>query len=217
MLKLLAFSDLHGNRYALDKLKAHFASGKYDAILVCGDIIDHSGVEFLDELLAAVGTTPCFAIPGNIDNPHVSKRLMEAGVSVDRQVRVLNGFEVFGIGGALHGPFGTPNEYDDNELWEHLQNIVLRCPSIVLSHSPPYGFFDNIWGAHIGSRSVLKFMDKNKPTILVCGHIHQHEGIVRHGKTTIVKLPAAKEKGAATITIRNDGGEYIVEVQRISL
>ncbi|MEM0438215.1 MAG: metallophosphoesterase [Candidatus Micrarchaeia archaeon] len=217
MLKLLAFSDLHGSRYALDRLKALFAGRKYDAVLICGDIIDYSGIGFLDELLASMGTTPCFAIPGNIDTPDVSRRLAEAGVSVDRQVRAFNGFEVFGIGGAVRGPFGTPNEYDDNELWARLQKIALNHPSIVLSHSPPYGFFDDVGGAHVGSRSVLKFMDRNMPVLLACGHIHQHEGIVRHGKTTIVKLPAAKEKGAATITIRNSAGEYAVEMQKIRL
>ncbi|MCX8206089.1 MAG: metallophosphoesterase [Candidatus Micrarchaeota archaeon] len=202
MLRVLAFSDLHGDKRALAKIKALAARNKYDAIFIAGDIVDHSGPGLLDELLAAIKGIPCFAIPGNIDAAAVSTRLGNAGISVDLQPRMLNGIEVFGIGGAVRGPFHTPNEYDDAGLWHKLSHIKLKRPSIVLSHSPPYGFFDDVGqGVHIGSRSVLRFMDENLPFLLVCGHVHQHTGVVRSGNTTIVKLPPAKDNCAAEILI----------------
>jgi Icc-related predicted phosphoesterase len=47
-------------------------------------------------------------------------------------------------------------------------------------------------------------MDEKKPLMLLCGHIHEHEGQMVVGDTLVIKLPAAESRRAALIDITDD-------------
>jgi Icc-related predicted phosphoesterase len=50
---------------------------------------------------------------------------------------------------------------------------------ILVSHPPPYNtkVDRNSGGKHVGSTSVREWMDKVKPALVVCGHIHEARGL----------------------------------------
>jgi len=72
----------------------------------------------------------------------------------------------------------------------------LGTVEIIVSHLPPYGILDkdqglNELGASIGSKILREFIDKKKPKLVVCGHLHNPEE-KKFGKTLVVN--PGKEK-----------------------
>lgn len=74
---------------------------------------------------------------------------------------------------------------------EELARVYAAIPDnvdILLSHQPPYGYGDQVYDAarerfdHLGSRELLSAIDRIRPRLVICGHIHSGFGhYVRHG------------------------------------
>lgn len=68
-------------------------------------------------------------------------------------------------------------------IYESIPNDV----DIIVSHQPPHGYGDtNTLGDHCGSLELLAAIDRVKPRLVVCGHIHEAAGTFRHWGTLIV-------------------------------
>jgi Icc-related predicted phosphoesterase len=65
---------------------------------------------------------------------------------------------------------------------------------------------------HVGSKSVRKMVEEKRPILLICGHVHEHEGREILGETLIVKLAPAEKLRAAEIEIKDS-----IDVNFISL
>lgn len=78
-----------------------------------------------------------------------------------------------------------------------LAPIYERIPDdvdIIVSHGPPYGYGDeNTLGHHCGSHQLLAAIDRVKPRLVVCGHIHDAAGTYRHMNTLIVNASVVDE------------------------
>ncbi|WP_243678145.1 hypothetical protein [Vulcanisaeta distributa] len=87
---------------------------------------------------------------------------------------------------------------------------------ILVSHYPPYGTsVDRAWsGAHIGSKSVRKFVEDIKPLAVLCGHVHESRGIDRLGNTIIVN-PGPLANGYYAIININDDGTVNAELNKL--
>ncbi len=48
------------------------------------------------------------------------------------------------------------------------------CPegAVLVVHSPPEGYLDESGGRHLGSESILTAIERTRPVLAVCGHIH---------------------------------------------
>ncbi|GEM_PF-748733 len=220
-MRVLALSDIHSEERVLDGIRSKLARKRYDAIFLVGDVSDHGNVPFVDSLLHIIDGIPTCIVPGNMDDERVRARLGQEQYYLDiKRIRFKNKYEVFGIGGGLRGPFRTPYEYSDDEMLLKLDGIRLGNPSIVLSHSPPFGYFDDVGGdVHIGSRSVLKFIYDNEPFLFICGHVHETKGHIKIGRTHIIKLGPAKKGSAAEIACSYTDKEKnsIIDVNWITL
>lgn len=73
---------------------------------------------------------------------------------------------------------------------------------ILVCHQPPYGILDRVgkpapkhWrGKHAGSKAILKYIKKNKPGYVFCGHIHEGEGHKTIGDTKVYNLGVGGHK-----------------------
>lgn len=67
---------------------------------------------------------------------------------------------------------------------------------IVVSHGPPVGYGDRTSGGeHVGSKALLDFIERRKPRLVVCGHIHEGYGVYHHPcGTTVVNASILDEK-----------------------
>ena len=61
---------------------------------------------------------------------------------------------------------------------------------ILVLHGPPYGNkTDMILGQHAGNKSYTEFIKQEKPMIVICGHLHENEGVQdKIGKSLIVNV-----------------------------
>ena len=49
--------------------------------------------------------------------------------------------------------------------------------SVLITHAPPYKTkLDKILEKYCGSKPIRKFIEKNKITLNVCGHLHENAG-----------------------------------------
>ncbi|MEM2137530.1 MAG: metallophosphoesterase family protein [Candidatus Anstonellaceae archaeon] len=209
-MRILALSDLHAEEDVLDRLKVRAASKGYDAVFFVGDITTRGPASYAEEVISLFPNS--FAVPGNMDTPDVSEALRRKGVMMHGKKAAFGDWNIVGFGGSNPTPYRTPNEFSEEQIEMVLNSAGVDHFSIVLCHPPPFGFFDMVAGKHAGSSAVRKIVEQKKPLMLICGHIHEHEGQQILGETLIVKLGAAQNLRAAEIEIGDK-----IEVDFISL
>ena len=202
-ITILALSDLHADETLLDRLRAISASHQYDLVLFAGDITNRGPVSYAEEVVSLF-FPKTYAVFGNMDTDEVIEKLREMKVLIHGRKVKLGDWNLVGVGGSNPTPFGTPNEMSEEKLDATIAKAEVDGYSIVLSHAPPYGLFDEVGpGMHVGSTAVRKMIDQKKPILVICGHIHEHEGKGILGETLVVKLAPADKLRAARIEIND--------------
>jgi hypothetical protein len=69
---------------------------------------------------------------------------------------------------------------------------------------------------HVGSRSVSARIKKNKPALVVCGHIHESRGHKIEGKSLVVNPGAFKDGCYAVADLDCLSGEVKIREGKIS-
>jgi uncharacterized protein len=175
-MKLLAFSDLHRDRGAAERLAA--LSDQADVVIGAGDFASmHFGLGGVIDALSAIAK-PTLLVPGNNESDDSLTRAC-AGFT---QARVLHGnsieidgFGFFGLGAGIPTtPFPWSFDLDEERAAEMLD----RCPqaAVLIVHSPPKGYVDKAFGRHLGSTAILEAIETKRPPLVLCGHIHQQQG-----------------------------------------
>jgi Icc-related predicted phosphoesterase len=93
-----------------------------------------------------------------------------SGVSID-------GVAFFGIGGGIPPRFFRPWSYGFTE--EQAAALLADCPGgcVLISHSPPRGVVDHSTrGKSLGSVAIRDAVTRLRPSLVVCGHIHECAG-----------------------------------------
>nr|QNO54445.1 hypothetical protein IPKNHHKO_00022 [Methanosarcinales archaeon ANME-1 ERB7] len=198
-MRILAFSDLHGDEYALQALQK--VSGQYDRVFICGDI--SSTNVFAEAVLKAF--PGAFIIPGNREDERLNSLILsQPGCVQERRVEIEDGLNVVGFGYSNHTPFGTYGELSEEEIYSRMSKLPIDGNTILMLHCPPKGHFDDVGkGFHAGSESVLRIIEDKKPFAAFFGHIHEHAGVDHISLTTLVKIPAANTMKACAVTITN--------------
>jgi Icc-related predicted phosphoesterase len=172
-MRLLAFSDLHRDRRAAERLVQ--MAEEVDVVVGAGDFATmHDGLERTIETLSAIAA-PAVLVPGNAET---DIELWQACASwpsahvLHGQAKEIAGAQFFGLGGGVPPtPFPWSFDLSEDEAATRLES----CPegAVLVVHSPPKGFVDDVHGRHLGSRSILEAIERRRPVLAVCGHIHQ--------------------------------------------
>lgn len=179
-MKLLLFSDLHADLDAARRLVERARSA--DAVIGAGDFGNARRDRDLHgciNVLRAI-TCPAVLVAGNNES---TQELADACRNWP-QAQVLHGsgtkiagLDFFGIGGGIPvTPFGAWS-YDFTE--EQAAGMLAGCPvgCLLVSHSPPKGAVDlSSRGQNLGSVAVRDAVERLKPRLVVCGHIHGSAG-----------------------------------------
>ena len=199
---IIAVSDIHSSKEFLEYFKKEFGKEKEKIFLFAGDIVDSTKLS--DEIFAFLEVlsknNQVFAIPGNVDRAFVGEKLEQLGINVDKKRKEIagKGLNVVGFGGSLKTPFFTFNERREEEFYSIFE--IVDSKTILLTHTPPFGIFDEVGGEHIGSKVLREIIEKKNPYMLVCGHVHELYGVDKINNTIIVKLPPAKVGFVGKIT-----------------
>lgn len=188
-LKLLLFSDLHCDAAAAGRLVAR--SQEADIVICAGDLATtRRRLNVCLDVLQAI-TKPVILVPGN--NESLDELVAACRGWPNAQVLhgfgvTINGVEFFGLGGGVPvTPFGDWS-FDFTE--EQATELLSTCPvaGVLVSHSPPKGAVDVASnGQSLGSTAVRVAIERLKPKLVVCGHIHGSAGqSARIGPTTVI-------------------------------
>lgn len=175
-VKLLIFSDIHGDAGALRRLMAIPA----DYYFCAGDLVNWArGLDAMGEIMKPHGDR-VYVIPGNHESAaQVADLCAKFGFHDFHGGRMqVGGFEVIGLGYSNPTPFDTPGEYSEDELETRLHAFDGLKPMIAVCHAPPFGTsLDRITNLkHAGSRAVRDFLRREQPRYFFCGHIHEAAG-----------------------------------------
>ena len=187
-MKLLLASDVHCDVKAARSLVARAAEA--DVLVVAGDLaVMRTGLENTVAVLAET-RTPAVLVAGNGESAGELARACEgwdAAHVLHGSGCTLGAVDFWGVGGAIPvTPFGAWS-YDLPE--EEARALLAGCPTgaVLVTHSPPYGHLDEAGGRSLGSWAVLETIQRARPRLVVCGHIHGHwEERAREGDTAIV-------------------------------
>ena len=193
--------------------------GDVDLLLIGGDITTGGSPDDAERAISTLRSLVprLFAVAGNMDSPAIDARLEELGVSLDRRGVVVDGVGLFGVSAAPRSPLNTPYELDEDELARRIETasgqVASSSSRIFSPHAPPRGTAcDRLpSGEHVGSEAVRRFVEREQPELVLCGHIHESRGPDRLGRSRIVNPgPAAAGhyavvETAPELVIRLDG------------
>ncbi len=217
-LRILAFTDIHGNAKNLEKLLTTEKEG-IDIIVFCGDAAPYhspSSIEYLFQALSAIAL-PSVVVPGNMDSPKAYEHPPTNVKVIHGGFYVHKGYAFIGIGGSPPTPFGTYFELSEDDILKLLEEAWMKAikfgPIIVVSHAPPYqtACDKTFTGMHVGSKSLRKFIEDKIPILCICGHIHESRAIDRVGDTVVVNPGPLRNGYYAVIEVED------FEVRKVEL
>ena len=187
-MRLLLFTDLHGNKAALTSVleKAPMA----DMIIFAGDLNHHrSDMGTLMKSLSQTGK-PCLVVHGNWDDESVLKGVCD---KFDNVMFLHKGiYEHDGVLFLGHGGGGFSREDKEFErLWKKFfMKQLAGKRSVLITHMPPYDTkVDSLYGEPRGNKAYRRFLDEHQPVLHVCGHLHENFGKTDKVKKTLVINP----------------------------
>jgi len=175
-MKLLIFSDLHGDLGALMRLMDTEA----DYYVVAGDLANFGrGLDRCGPILARHADR-VYVMPGNHETAaQIAGLCRDFGLHDFHEQHAQWGrYHVAGLGYSNPTPFNTPGEYSEAELARKLEGFAGLAPLVLICHCPPQGTaLDQIRpGLHAGSTAVRDFLLREQPEFFFCGHIHEAAG-----------------------------------------
>jgi hypothetical protein len=192
-MRILLFSDIHGDTRALERILAAPA----DLYISAGDLSTFGrALERCGEVLQPLGEK-LWVIPGNHETAEQNAAFCKKFGFVDfhRQVRALEGknsvTQWAGLGYSNPTPFNTPGEFTEEEIADALAPFAGLAPLYLVVHFPPHDSqLDRVMlGGHAGSRSLRAWVERVQPAYLFCGHIHECAGKTdRIGATPCMNL-----------------------------
>ena len=193
-MKILAASDIHGDRKTVADLVQKAKDEEVDLVILCGDLTFAES-----DLTGMVGPfkeldKKIILIPGNHETvpaiEFLAKQYKPGVYNLHgRAMKFYNEIGIFGVGGANIGPF----EIGDDELMELMEkahkNVEDMKHKVMIVHAPPLGTkIDALW-SHVGSAGVRKAVEKIQPDLCLCGHIHETFGVQdKIGKTRVINV-----------------------------
>jgi hypothetical protein len=179
-VKVLIFSDIHGDTGALEKLIAQPA----DVYIAAGDLSTFGkGLDRCGEIMKPLGQK-VWVLPGNHESHDDTRAFCERFGFFDfhRQIRALKSergtTQWAGLGYSNITPFNTPGEYSEEEIAKALAPFDNLKPLYLVVHFPPQGtrLDEFAAGKHAGSPTLRAWVDRVQPLCLFCGHIHECAG-----------------------------------------
>ncbi len=187
---MLAFSDLHRDLSQARELVR--MSAEADLVLGAGDFASvHEGLEEMIGVLATI-ETPTVLVPGNNETDEALRAAAadwEAATVLHGEGTTVDGVEVYGLGaGVPVTPWDWSFDLDDQAA----TGMLAECPegALLVLHSPPRDHCDEAGdGNHFGSEALLAAIERKRPRLAVCGHIHESWGCEsRIGDTPVRNL-----------------------------
>lgn len=199
-MKILAFTDLHGEPKYISKLIDKIKSQKPEVIVCAGDISNFS--YGLKSILKKFDLNiPFLIIPGNHETPEEIKvygREVKSLKDIHLKHFIIGSYFFLGCGGGGFTEHHAEFEQSEKKFAEAIKKLKVqdhKYKIILVTHQPPYKTkLDKIYGEYSGSKSIRKFIEKFQPSLCISGHIHENEGKEDEIGETIIINPGPEGK-----------------------
>ena len=187
MVRIFAAGDFHGDKTAAQQLAKRAIDEKADIIILNGDIVEEDDTEGVMYHFVKTGK-PVFLVPGNHDwfatdflaaqykatNLH-AKSIQQGNIAIS------------GCGGTNTGI----NMLTEKEIYDTIKKshsyITNAQKKLLVTHIHPAGTTMESFSQFVkGSIGLRKAIETTKPDIVLCGHVHEAEGIEEKIGTTLV-------------------------------
>lgn len=191
-MKILAFGDIHGDIDQAKRLAKRAKKENVDLVVLCGDITmaERSTKELIGPFVKR--KKKVILIPGNHESFATADFLAELYGATN-----LHGYSIkagnvalFGCGGANIGLHQISEKEIYDVLGKGFKRIRDTKKKIMITHVHPSGtLMEKFSEIFPGSKGVRRAVDKFKPDILLCSHVHEAEGLEEKiGKTKVVNV-----------------------------
>ncbi len=186
----MAIADIHGDTGLAKKLAKKAEKEKVDMVIIAGDFtwFGQPAKEIISPFLKH--KKPILTIHGNHDPDTMSQELEQVYkgvIDLHKKHHIQDKIGFFGSGTTDWG-FYEDEKQVYRELSKGHEKIKNLKKKIMVAHCPPRGSKMELLGFP-GSGGVRKAIDKFKPDILICGHIHEGGGInEKIGKTRVMNV-----------------------------
>jgi uncharacterized protein len=189
-MKILALSDIHGDRSLVERMAKKAVENKVDLVLLAGDIIGDNG-----EMEGLIGPfkkegLEIGILPGNHEG------LAEIGFLTEHyNIKNMHGYiwkkGDVGIFGCGYGDVGI-HQLSEKDFFNTLKNTHDSLgevkKKIMLTHTEPSDTILTL-GMFPGSSGIRKAVEMFQPDFHLCGHVHETEGIEDViGKTRVINV-----------------------------
>jgi uncharacterized protein len=202
-LRLLAVSDVVEPQLYNASVKEWL--GPIDLLVSCGDLPPG----YLDFLTTALGT-PLVHVFGNhcfdegrdpCEQEDAWHERYLGALDLNGLVVEYNGLILAGMEGSPVYNYG-PHQYTEQQAaWNLLRLYPAllrekirtgRYLDVLVTHAPPRGIHDGTDVPHRGFKSLLPFIERFKPTLLLHGHTHRYDPLQpvrsKYGETEIINV-----------------------------
>lgn len=188
-MKVLAFSDLHGDREKAKELADKAEKENVDLVIMCGDIAKNE--EEITGLVGIFKNKKVLLVPGNHDwNAAEFWAEFYDFKNLHGNSSQYYDIGIFGCGLANVGP----NPLTENEFFYTLkagfEKVSATKKKIMITHNHPADTKTEHFSQFVhGSKGIKKAIDEFQPDLALCGHIHEAEGFQEKiGNTRLINV-----------------------------
>ena len=188
-MKILAFSDLHGDRERAKELAEKAEKEGVDLVLMCGDIAKND--EEITGLVGIFKNKKVLFVPGNHDW-NTAEFWSELYNFKNLHGNWAQYYDIgfFGCGLANVGSSPLTEQEFFYNLKTGFEKIVKTKKKIMITHNHPANTKSENFSKFVkGSLGIKKAIDDFQPDIAICGHIHEAEGFQEKiGNTRLINV-----------------------------
>ena len=187
-MKFLTFVDTHDDPTVVKELIKRAKQNDIDFMICAGDLaMFGQGLRRNLKQFNSVGKK-FYIIPGNHEEYGLEYEKMVSDykncINFHKKVFEIGDYVFLGYGG---GGFALKDP-EFRKLARKWYGKYKDKKIILVTHGGPYGTkIDELEGKHVGNQDYTKFIERIKPQVVICGHLHETAGLIDNiGKTKVI-------------------------------
>lgn len=186
-MKFLTFTDVHEDRKYLQELVKRASKPDIDFVICAGDFSTFGrGMEVVLKSFNDLGKK-LYLIPGNHEEHlELDETLQDYPycIFLHHQAVKIDDYIFLGYGGGGFAQEDAAFRKVSREWYGKYNGKKI----VLVTHMPPFGNkTDFLNKNHVGSKDYRKFIERIKPKLVICGHLHETVGEVdKIGETKVV-------------------------------
>jgi uncharacterized protein len=188
-MKFLTFVDLHEDKKYLKELIKRASQDDIDFVVCAGDItLFGRGLRYILKQFNNLNKK-VYLIPGNHESDRMFKEVISDYpncINFNHKVIKKDDYVLLGYGGGGFSAQDPEFRKISREWYSKYQDSKV----ILVTHGPPANTtIDLLEKRHVGNLDYRKFVERIKPKLMICGHLHETAGMQDKIDKTIVINP----------------------------